>query len=49
MMAIVARIESKVDTLTKMVQTFFEELQKEQRLRVELEERVSYLEGMDGA
>lgn len=43
-MAMVARIEGKIDTLKDMLSTFFEELSAQKLKQHELDERVSFLE-----
>lgn len=46
MLAVVARIEGKVDHLTSMVQTLFDELQIYRHKTDDHEERLSFMEGM---
>ena len=46
MIAVVARIEGKVDTLTNMLQTLFDELQIYRQKTDDHEERLSFMEGM---
>jgi len=43
-MAAIGRLEGKVDRMTSMLSTFFEELSAQKLKALELDERVSFLE-----
>ena len=46
MVAIVGRIEGKVDRLTNLMQTLFDELQVYRQKLEDMDERVSFMEGI---